>query len=72
MEIQQLITSNGWVSAEGSWGIGTIAVFDESLLNDQQWNRLDELRDSEKYDYVLAILNNEDLSEWEDSDEEED
>ena len=66
MELQQLITDNAWVSADGSYGVGAIIVFDESLLSDQQWETLSNLGDNDKYDYVLAILNNEDLSEWED------
>ena len=66
MEVQQLITDKAWVSADGSYGSGGIIVFDEDSLTEAQWETLGDLRDNDKYDYVLAILNNEDLSEWED------
>lgn len=64
-KIEQLVTNNAWVSADGSYGEGGIIVFDASLLTDEQWETLGEVRENEKYDYVLAILNGEDLSEWE-------
>ena len=66
MELQQLITNSGYVTADGTYGSGAIIVFDEALLTDEQWETLANLRDNDKYDYVLAVLNNEDLSEWED------
>jgi hypothetical protein len=66
-KIEQLVTNNAWVSADGSYGIGGIIVFDENLLTEEQWENLnDNVRENEKYIYVLAILNGEDLSEWED------
>jgi hypothetical protein len=66
MELQQLITNSGYVTADGAYGSGAVIVFDEALLTDEQWETLGDLRDNDKYDYVLAVLNNEDLSEWED------
>jgi hypothetical protein len=60
MEIKQLITNKGWVSADGSWGIGEIAVFDENALTDDQWDKLDEMSDNDKFDYVVAVLNGND------------
>lgn len=67
MEIREIVvTDKAYVTADGTYGVGAIVVFDESLLTDKQWDTLSELRDNDKYDYTLAVLNNEDLSEWED------
>jgi hypothetical protein len=65
MDIQQLITDKAWVSADGSYGSGGIIVFNGDLLTEAQWDTLNNLGDNDRYDYVLAILNNEDVSEWE-------
>ena len=67
MDINELVvTDKGFVTADGTYGVGAVIVFDESRLTESQWDTLSELRDNDKYDYVLAVLNNEDLSEWED------
>ena len=55
----------GWVTADGSWGEGGIILFDPNKLSSFQYFVLDCLRDSEKYDYINAIMNNEDLTYYE-------
>ena len=65
MNIQHIITHNAWVADDGSHGNGAIIVFDETSLNPSQWDTFDTLSDNDKYDYVLAVLNNEDLTDWE-------
>jgi hypothetical protein len=64
-KIEHLVTSKAWVSADGSYGEGGIIVFDTASLTEDQWGTLGEVRDNDRYCYVLAILNGEDLSEWE-------
>ena len=55
----------GWVSDDGSYGYGSITVFDPETLSDFQWQVLDELADSDKQNYVKAIIDSQDLSQWE-------
>lgn len=59
------IHETAWVSEDGSFGINKIIHFDENALDEDQWEVLDCLSDHRKFDYVHAVLNNEDLDEWE-------
>lgn len=57
---------SAWIADNGSYGVGMVIHFDANALTEDQWETLDNLSDSDKYDYIHAVLNNEDLSEWED------
>ena len=57
--------SMSYVSADGNYGSDEILVFPYDALTEQQWERLGETNDYERINYVKAILNGEDLSEWE-------
>ena len=59
------VFDKAWVSEDGSYGTNAIVFFDIESITDEQMERLDEMNDSDKYDYVIAIFNGEDLSEWE-------
>ena len=48
------VTEYGDYAAEGS-----VLTFDQSLLSIPQWQLVDELPDSLKFEYVLAILDGE-------------
>ena len=48
------VTEYGDFAAEGS-----VLTFDQSLLSISQWQLVDELPDSLKFEYVLAILDGE-------------
>lgn len=61
----------GWVSEDGSYGVNSIILFDSTALTDKQWDILGELGDNSRYDYVQAIMNKQDLSEWEDDEEQD-
>lgn len=65
MDIHEIISNKGWVAEDGSFGNGNIILFDASRLTDKQWEILADLNDSEKFDYVEAILDGKNLSEWE-------
>jgi hypothetical protein len=46
-----------WVSTDGSYGgDDDIITFDGNRLTDMQWERLTDISDSDKLDYVKAIL----------------
>jgi hypothetical protein len=67
MEIRELVLPNmAYVDADGSYGVGAIAVFQPDSLTDEQWETLANLTDGERLEYVVAILDGEDLSRWED------
>lgn len=67
MEIRELVLPNmAYVDADGSYGVGAIAIFQPDRLTEEQWETLANLRDSERLEYVVAILDGEDLSRWED------
>ena len=55
-----------WVETDGSYGVSQVLMFDENSLDEDQWELLDSLNDGAKFDFVYAVLNNEDLTEWED------
>jgi hypothetical protein len=58
----------GYVSEHGNWGTEEVLVFDDGELTTKQWEFLDILPDSDKIKYVQALLDGEDVSEWEDED----
>lgn len=46
-----------WVSTDGSYGgDDDIITFDGNRMTDMQWERLADIVDSDKYDYVKNIL----------------
>jgi hypothetical protein len=55
----------GYVSKHGNWGAEDVLIFDDAELSTAQWEILDILPDSEKLNYVQAIIDGLDLSEWE-------
>jgi len=57
---------SAWVADDGSYGAGMVMYFSPDALTEEQWDVLDNLGDGSKYYYAHAVLNNEDLSEWED------
>ena len=66
MQIQELVLPNiAYVDGDGSYGVGAIALFDSSRLSDEQWETLANLPDGERIEYVVAILDGEDLKRWE-------
>jgi hypothetical protein len=61
----------GWVSADGSYGVGSITLFAPSKISKFQWLVLDNLADSDKQEYIKAVIDRQDLSQWEDDYEDE-
>jgi len=57
----------GWVSEDGSYGVGLVIHFDDEAITIDDWETLAELRDNERYEFIYALLNNEDVSEWTDN-----
>jgi hypothetical protein len=57
---------SAWVDEDGSYGVGNVIHFDVNDLTEDQWEVVSELGDNSRYDYVYALLNGEDVSEWED------
>jgi hypothetical protein len=45
-----------YVSQDGSYGTSEIIVFDTNELSNEQWDELDELGDSQRYNFVADIL----------------
>jgi hypothetical protein len=61
-----LMNNIGYVSYDGNYGEqADVLVFDSNDLTPQQWETLGEINDNDRYEYVEAIFNNKDLSEWE-------
>lgn len=70
MNLNYTIKSQAWVSEDGSYSYNNyLLTFDPEALTEQQWETLDTLSDSERIEYAQAVLNGEDLSEWEGDDE---
>jgi hypothetical protein len=54
------------VSYDGNYGEqADLLIFDSNSLTPQQWETLGEVNDNDRYEYVEAIFNGKDLSEWE-------
>lgn len=50
-----------WVTNDGEYnGSSLVIEFDTDTLNDQQWSNLEEMADTDRYEYVEAILANDD------------
>ena len=60
-----IIHQDAWVTEDGSYGVGNVIHFQADALNEQQWDIVNNLSDNSRYDYIYAVLNNQDLSEWE-------
>lgn len=61
------IAGMSYVSADGNYGSDEIYVFPSKALTSEQWEILIGLHDSEKIHFVHAVIEGEDLTEWEDN-----
>lgn len=60
-------SSVAWISEDGSYSAGNeLITFDGDLLTDKQWEILSCLSDSERIIYAIAVIDGQDVSEWED------
>jgi hypothetical protein len=60
------IDNTGFIDIDGNYSETTqILVFDGTALSKTQWETLGELSDNSRMSYVQAIMNGDDLSEWE-------
>jgi len=46
-----------WVALDGTYGGGIHLSFEQDQLTDDQWMKLSEISDYDKYEYVYAIIN---------------
>jgi hypothetical protein len=54
----------GWIAEDGSYGMCDILVFNESDLQEEHWEIFNELGDNQRFAFVKAVINKEDLSQW--------
>jgi hypothetical protein len=54
----------GWIAEDGSYGMCDIVVFKESDLTEDQWEIFNELPESQTFNFVKAVINGEDLTQW--------
>ena len=55
-----------FVTFNGEYGKDSdLLVFNDNDLSGKQWDTLGELEDNSRWDYVQAIMNGKDLTEWE-------
>jgi hypothetical protein len=60
------IKNVGYVSYSGNYGEQSdLLMFDSNALTPEQWETLGEVNDNSRYEYVEAIFNGKDLSDWE-------
>ena len=50
-----------WVTDDGSYGGGAHLSFEPNQLTDDQWTKLGEMSDGDRYEYVEAILAEDDF-----------
>jgi len=46
-----------WVALDGTYGGGIHLSFEQDQLTNDQWMKLSEISDNDKYEYVYAIIN---------------
>jgi len=64
-----MITMNktAWVASDGSYGAGTIILFDPNELTDLEWEIVaEETSDMDRLDVIKQILNNKKIGETND------
>ena len=61
-----MYSGKAYVSEYGNWGQEELVVFDKEALTEKQYITLSEMSDNDRLSYVVAILNGEDVSEYED------
>ena len=60
-------SSIAWISEDGSFSQeNELITFDTDLLTERQWEIVDQLSDSERIIYAIAVIDGQDVSEWED------
>jgi hypothetical protein len=60
-----LYTGKGYVTTDGNYGGDSLIVFEHNALTQEQWDKLGELSDYDRINYVEAVLSKSDLSDWE-------
>jgi hypothetical protein len=55
-----------YFSEDGNYGGGKIIIADHDAFTEEQMELLGSLGDNSRYDYANAVLNGQDVSEWED------
>jgi len=59
--------STAWISEDGSYSAGNeLITFDTDCLTNRQWDILSDLPDTERIIYAIAVIDGQDVSEWED------
>ena len=59
-----------WVGEYGEFSFNSqLITFDHDKLTEEQWDRLAELSDYDRIEYAMSIMDGNDLTEWEGSDE---
>lgn len=51
-----LVGVNGFVTPDGTYGVGDILVFDAGELSEQEWDIAEGLRDNDRFTYINACL----------------
>ena len=66
MKKRYKLESTAWVSEYGGWARNTqLITFDHNDLTKEQWDTLETLSDYDRIEYVMAVLDGDDLTEWE-------
>jgi len=53
--------NQSWVTADGEYGEGAFVTFDPDEVTEAQWDRLTEMSDGSRFDYINAILDFDDV-----------
>ena len=49
--------NTAYVTADGTYGVGNIIIFNDNMLTEEQWDVVDNIGDNDRYDYITAVLN---------------
>lgn len=51
-----------WVADDGSYGGGVHLSFEPNQLTNEQWERVTDISDSDRFEYVKSILEEDDAN----------
>jgi len=60
----QIVKDKCWIADDNSMGQGDVIIFNEETLSGDHWEIFNNLPESEMFNFVKAVVNGEDLTQW--------
>ncbi len=63
----EMKNNTAWVAEDGSYGFGTVITLGVADLSIRQWGVAESLSDTDRFEYINAIMAGEPTGKWEDA-----